>query len=86
MDEKIRDLLERQATWQRGRAALSWEEKLKISMVMREAQKTLRKSGGPKRDLPKERPASTAQSPLRHESTFEIPNIAEHFEGARPGR
>ena len=42
LDEKIRELLERQAAWQRGRASLSWEEKLEMSLTMREAQDALR--------------------------------------------
>jgi len=47
MDQWIRELLERQAVWQRNRAGLSWEEKLKMSLLMRETQKALRKSAVP---------------------------------------
>jgi len=46
MDQEIRELLERQALWQRSRAGLSWEEKLKMSLVMRETQRALRASSG----------------------------------------
>ena len=45
MDERIKELLEKQAAWQRSRAALSWEEKLRLSLVMRETQRALSKSG-----------------------------------------
>ena len=41
----ITTLLERQAAWQRARASLSWEEKLRQSLVMREAQWALRGGG-----------------------------------------
>ena len=41
----IASLLERQAAWQRTRASLSWEEKLRQSLVMREAQRSLRGRG-----------------------------------------
>ena len=44
MDKRIKELLERQAEWQRNRAMLSWEEKLKMSLLMRETQRALRKS------------------------------------------
>jgi hypothetical protein len=47
MDKRIKQLLERQAQWQRDRAALSWEEKLKMSLIMSETQKALRKSAVP---------------------------------------
>ena len=56
MDEKIRELLERQAAWQRGRASLSWEEKLEMSLVMREARAALRKRAGSRPEVPKSRP------------------------------
>ena len=29
MDLRVKELLERQAAWQRGRSSLSWEEKLR---------------------------------------------------------
>ena len=48
MDKRIREMLERQAEWQRGRAALAWEEKLRLSLVMRQAQLWLRGSEGKK--------------------------------------
>jgi hypothetical protein len=47
MDKRIKQLLKRQAKWQRNRAALSWEEKLRMSLIMRETQKALRKSAVP---------------------------------------
>ena len=37
-------LLERQAAWQRSRAALPWAEKLRMSVVMREALIAMRGS------------------------------------------
>ena len=42
MDRWVKDLLERQAAWQRHRVSLSWEEKLRQSLVMREVQRSLR--------------------------------------------
>jgi hypothetical protein len=41
----ITTMLERQAAWQRGRVSLSWEEKLRQSLIMREAQRSLRADG-----------------------------------------
>jgi hypothetical protein len=41
-DRWVKEMLERQAAWQRGRASLSWEEKLRQSLGMREAQRSLR--------------------------------------------
>jgi hypothetical protein len=46
--------------WQRNRAALSWEEKLKMSLIMRETQRDLRVGDGPRRD-PQEKPTNTPQ-------------------------
>lgn len=60
MDKRIKELLERQAEWQRNRAALSWEEKLKMSLIMRETQRALRASGGSRRD-PSKKPTNTPQ-------------------------
>jgi hypothetical protein len=51
MDKRIKELLERQAEWQRNRAALSWEEKLKMSLIMRETQRALRGNYDPRQDL-----------------------------------
>jgi hypothetical protein len=60
MDRWVKDLLERQAAWQRCRSSLSWEEKLRQSLVMREAQRSLR-SG-----VTKEAPLrETGRSPRR---------------------
>jgi hypothetical protein len=42
IDLRVKVLLERQAAWQRGRASLSWEEKIRQALVMREAQRSLR--------------------------------------------
>lgn len=50
MDHGIMELLERQAAWPRGRAALSWEEKLKMSLIMRETQLALRRGSGMRPD------------------------------------
>ena len=41
----ITTMLERQAAWQRSRASLTWEEKLRQSLIMREAQRSLRADG-----------------------------------------
>ncbi len=60
MDKRIKELLERQAEWQRNRAALSWEEKLKMSLIMRETQRALRGSYDPRQDLSR-KPTSTPQ-------------------------
>jgi hypothetical protein len=61
MDKRIKELLERQAKWQRDRAALSWEEKLKMSLIMRETQRALRGSDSPRRN-PSRKPTSTPQN------------------------
>jgi hypothetical protein len=58
MDKRIKELLERQAEWQRDRAALSWEEKLKMSLIMRETQRALRGSDSAQRN-PSGKPTST---------------------------
>jgi hypothetical protein len=60
MDKRIKQLLERQAQWQRNRAALSWEEKLKMSLIMSETQRALRGSGS-LRQNPSKKPARTPQ-------------------------
>jgi hypothetical protein len=44
MQERLRAMLERQAIWQRGRAALPWEEKLRISLRMRDSLTAFRRS------------------------------------------
>ena len=36
-EREVKALLERQAAWQRSRAALPWAEKLRMSVAMREA-------------------------------------------------
>jgi hypothetical protein len=46
MDRQVKDLLLRQASWQRSRAALPWEEKLRMCLVMREVQRALRGGEG----------------------------------------
>jgi hypothetical protein len=48
MDRWVKDLLERQAAWQKSRASLSWEEKLRQSLIMREVHRSFRevKAGG----------------------------------------
>jgi hypothetical protein len=60
MDKRIRQLLKRQAQWQRKRAALSWEEKLRMSLIMSETQRALRGSGSLRQD-PSKKAASTPQ-------------------------
>ncbi len=40
----VKSMLERQAAWQRGRAQLSWAEKLRMAVIMRETQRQLRAS------------------------------------------
>jgi hypothetical protein len=48
----LQELFERQAKWQREQANLPWAEKLKLSVIMREAFLALRRSGhnnGPSR-------------------------------------
>ncbi|MBN1268422.1 MAG: hypothetical protein JXB04_02460 [Kiritimatiellae bacterium] len=45
-DEK--SMFERQAAWQRSRAKLPWGEKIRMAVVMRDAQRALRKkTSGP---------------------------------------
>jgi hypothetical protein len=49
----LEDLFKQQAEWQREQANLPWAEKLRLSIVMREAVLALRRSGhnyGPSRD------------------------------------
>ena len=41
MREDVRAMLERQAAWQRSRAALPWAEKLRLALIMRKAQRAL---------------------------------------------
>ncbi len=47
MDDRVRELLEQQAAWQRAQAALPWEEKLRRSLIMREAQRSMLKASRP---------------------------------------
>jgi hypothetical protein len=42
MDEALRSMLERQAEWQRRRSQLSWAEKLRQSVAMRESLRGFR--------------------------------------------
>jgi len=42
MDSQLRKLLERQGAWQRERARLPWEEKLRQSVRLRETLRGLR--------------------------------------------
>jgi len=42
MDRRVKELLDRQAAWQRSRATLPWEEKLRMALVMRECQRAMR--------------------------------------------
>ena len=43
MKNDIIEMLDRQSEWQKGRAKLSWEEKLRHSIALREATIALRK-------------------------------------------
>ncbi len=40
----VHAMLERQAAWQRSRAKLPWEEKLRMALAMRETKRVLRQS------------------------------------------
>jgi len=40
---EIQKMLERQAGWQKGRAALSWPEKIRMAEAIRESVRLLRK-------------------------------------------
>ena len=44
MRHDLRTLLARQAAWQRPRAEQSWAEKLRLSVLMREDLRSIRKS------------------------------------------
>jgi hypothetical protein len=61
-ETEVKALLERQAAWQRGRAALPWAEKLRMSVAMREALVAMRggDKGSPERHDLKE-PRSLSQ-------------------------
>ena len=53
-EREVKALLERQAAWQRSRAALPWAEKLRMSVVMREALIAMRggrRTPAPPQDL-----------------------------------
>ncbi len=39
-----RAMLERQSAWQRSRAGLPWEEKLRMALAMREVKRALQRS------------------------------------------
>ena len=43
----IQKMLERQARWQKGRAALSWPEKIRMAEAIRESIRLLREGGNP---------------------------------------
>jgi hypothetical protein len=43
MKGSLREALDRQAAWQRARAAESWAEKLRTAVILREALLALRK-------------------------------------------
>ena len=47
MSTDLRDLLERQAAWQRARASKPWGEKLRESLAMKGTMLSLRKSTRP---------------------------------------
>ncbi len=48
---EIQELLERQARWQKGRQALSWEEKIRMAESVRESVRQLR-ANVEKREVP----------------------------------
>lgn len=41
----VKQLLERQASWQRARKALTWPEKVRMAEQVRESVRQLRRSG-----------------------------------------
>lgn len=43
----VEKMLERQARWQKRRAALSWPEKIRMAEAIRESIRLLRKGGDP---------------------------------------
>lgn len=43
----LRDLFERRAAWQRGRAALTWPEKIRMAETLREVAAQLRRTRPP---------------------------------------
>jgi len=50
----IQKLLERQARWQKERAALSWPEKIRMAEAIRESAKLLREGAkAPDRESPR---------------------------------
>lgn len=55
----IRDLVERQARWQRGRAALPWPEKIRLIEMIHESIKALRAGAR----TGSERPTGEAENP-----------------------
>jgi len=44
MDNDPREILERQAEWQRARADRPWAEKLRVAVVIRHTMNSLRKA------------------------------------------
>lgn len=44
----VEKMLERQARWQKRRAALPWPEKIRMAEAIRESVRLLREGGGPK--------------------------------------
>ncbi len=62
MRPDLRTLLARQATWQRSRAEQSWAEKLRLSVLMREDLRSIKKPR-----LPEDTPhRKGADHPTRH--------------------
>lgn len=47
MNDQIADLLKRQAAWQRSRASLTWAEKLRQSVALRQSLAGLLKKTAP---------------------------------------
>jgi hypothetical protein len=62
MERDLREMLDRQAAWQRARAAKSWADKLRTAVIMRRALSAIRKPAAD-HSIPIPRPASVARTP-----------------------
>jgi hypothetical protein len=60
---ETRQLLERQAAWQKGRAALTWPEKIHLAEAVREGAAQISRARSPRR---------SAVSPSRRPETGEV--------------
>jgi hypothetical protein len=59
MTDDVRELLERQARWQKSRKALSWSEKVRLAEAIRESILRLREAREPKSSESRAEPAPT---------------------------